>query len=102
MFTLRVLLASVRRSPKRRAARGAAAAARGAGGSARAGVDAAVLARMTVKQLEELARRLRAEGDEGVPGSRPWDVQQQKRVRLDPDAYRAALAARKNKSARFD
>ena len=46
---------------------------------------------MTFKQLEDLAAGLRAEGDGAVPSSRRWDGE--KRVRLDVDGYRAALAA---------
>ncbi|MCP4501770.1 MAG: hypothetical protein GY822_17555, partial [Deltaproteobacteria bacterium] len=59
--------------------------------SARDGVDAGVLARMTFNDLEALAEDLRSEGETGVPTSRPRVGGRQKR--LGVAAFRTALAA---------
>ena len=71
------------RAPRRRAAQGRA--------RVRDGVDAQMLARMSREEMEALATSLRRDGEQGVPSSQRRDGG--KRVRVDPDAYRAALAA---------
>ena len=46
---------------------------------------------MSFPGLEELARRMRDDGETGVPSSRRWV--DGKRKRLDIEVFRAALAA---------